>query len=442
MTTTLDTDLATTLQHCRALDAQDPLRALRDLFVVPGGTIYLDGNSLGAMPASVPARVAQVVQQEWGQDLIQSWNKAGWFEAPRRVGDKIGRLIGAAPGTTVATDSTSVNLFKVLSAALRQSAQDAPGRWRIVSERSNFPTDLYIAEALCKDKGWELVLVDDAAGIPAALQDPKAAILMLTHVNYRTGAMHDMAAVTAAAHAAGVLTVWDLAHSAGAVPVDLTGSDADFAVGCGYKYLNGGPGAPAFVWVNPRHADRFWQPLAGWWGHAAPFAFTPDYQPAPGIGRYQCGSQPMISLAALECGVDTVLAAEAHGGMAALRRKSLALTDLFRQLVQARCGRHGLECVTPNEESARGSQVSLVRRTDATDEGHAAYAIVQALIARGVIGDFRAGDGGAHPDILRFGFTPLYLRFEDVWQAVEHLHQVLETGEWREPRFARRHAVT
>ena len=442
MTTTFDTDLATTLQDCHALDAQDPLRALRDLFVVPEGTIYLDGNSLGAMPASVPARVAQVVQQEWGQDLIQSWNKAGWFEAPRRVGDKIGRLIGAAPGTTVATDSTSVNLFKVLSAALRQSAQDAPGRWRIVSERSNFPTDLYIAEALCKDKGWELVLVDDAAGIPAALQDPKAAILMLTHVNYRTGAMHDMAAVTAAAHAAGVLTVWDLAHSAGAVPVDLTGSDADFAVGCGYKYLNGGPGAPAFVWVNPRHADRFWQPLAGWWGHAAPFAFTPDYQPAPGIGRYQCGSQPMISLAALECGVDTVLAAEGHGGMAALRRKSLALTDLFRQLVQARFGRHGLECVTPNEESARGSQVSLVRRTDAADEGHAAYAIVQALIARGVIGDFRAGDGGAHPDILRFGFTPLYLRFEDVWQAVEHLHQVLETGEWREPRFARRHAVT
>lgn len=442
MTTTLDTDRPTSLQDCRALDAQDPLRALRDLFVVPDGTIYLDGNSLGAMPASAPARVAQVVQQEWGQDLIQSWNKAGWFEAPRRVGDKIGRLIGAGPGTTVATDSTSVNLFKVLSAALRQSAQDAPGRWRIVSERSNFPTDLYIAEALCKDKGWELVLVDDAADIPAALQDPKAAILMLTHVNYRTGAMHDMASVTAAAHAAGVLTVWDLAHSAGAVPVDLTGSDADFAVGCGYKYLNGGPGAPAFVWVNPRHADRFWQPLAGWWGHAAPFAFTPDYQPAPGIGRYQCGSQPMISLAALECGVDSVLAAEAHGGMAALRRKSLALTDLFRRLVEERCAGHGLMCVTPSDEPARGSQVSLVRQTEAADEGHAAYAIVQALIARGVIGDFRAGDGAAHPDILRFGFTPLYLRFEDVWQAVEHLHQVLDTGEWREPRFARRHAVT
>ena len=430
------------LQDCRALDAQDPLRHLRDLFVVPEGTIYLDGNSLGAMPASVPARVAQVVQQEWGQDLIQSWNKAGWFEAPRRVGDKIGRLIGAAPGTTVATDSTSVNLFKVLSAALRQSAQDAPGRWRIVSERSNFPTDLYIAEALCKDKGWELVLVDDAAAIPAALQDPKAAILMLTHVNYRTGAMHDMAAVTAAAHAAGVLTVWDLAHSAGAVPLDLTGSDADFAVGCGYKYLNGGPGAPAFVWVNPRHADRFWQPLAGWWGHAAPFAFTPDYQPAPGIGRYQCGSQPMISLAALECGVDTVLAAEAHGGMNALRHKSLALTDLFRRLVEERCAGHGMACVTPADEAARGSQVSLVRHTGAADEGHAAYAIVQALIARGVIGDFRAGDGAAHPDILRFGFTPLYIGFVDVWNAVEHLKQVLETAEWKRPEFNRKHAVT
>src|SRR5690606_32560950 len=240
----------TTLQDCRALDAQDPLRALRDLFDIPAGTIYLDGNSLGAMPRSAPARVAEVVTREWGRDLIRSWNSAGWFEMPRKVGDQIARLIGAAPGTTIATDSTSVNLFKVLSAALRISAQQSPGRWRIVSERSNFPTDLYIAEALCKDKGWELVLVEPHE-ITDALKDEKLAILMLTHVNYRTGAMHDMAAVTRAAHDAGVLVVWDLAHSAGAVPVNLTEADADFAVGCGYKYLNGGPGAPAFVWVNP-----------------------------------------------------------------------------------------------------------------------------------------------------------------------------------------------
>ncbi|MCW5655680.1 kynureninase [Hydrogenophaga sp.] len=429
----------TTLQDCRALDAQDPLRPLRELFHIPEGTLYLDGNSLGAMPRSTPARVAQVVTQEWGQDLIQSWNKHGWFSLPGQVGDKIARLIGAPPGTVVATDSTSVNLFKVLSAALSLSAADHPGRKRIVSERSNFPTDLYIAEALCKERGFELVLVEPE-DIAAALT-PELAVLMLTHVNYRTGAMHDMAAVTAAAHAVGALVVWDLAHSAGAVPVDLGSAGADYAVGCGYKYLNGGPGAPAFVWVHPHHADRFWQPLAGWWGHATPFEFTPDYRPAPGITRYQCGTQPMISLAALECGVDTLLAAEAHGGMAALRRKSLALTDLFICLVQNRCQGHGLGLATPMDHTQRGSQVCLTR-----DEG--AYAIVQALIARGVVGDFRAGDPSTGPgrtgtkDILRFGFTPLYIGFEDVWNAVEHLRQVLESGEWRRPEFNRKHAVT
>ena len=423
----------TTLQDCQALDAQDPLRALRDLFALPAGTIYLDGNSLGVMPRATPARVADVVTREWGTDLIQSWNKAGWFAMPQAVGDKIARLIGAGAGEVVATDSTSINLFKVLSAAIAIAKADAPQRTRIVSERSNFPTDLYIAETLCKQHGLELVLVEPEE-IAAALT-ANVAILMLTHVNYRTGAMHDMAAVTAAAHAEGILTVWDLAHSAGAVPVDLTKAKADFAVGCGYKYLNGGPGAPAFVWVNPLHADRFWQPLAGWWGHAAPFAFTPDYQPAPGITRYQCGTQPMISLAALDCGVDTLLAAEALGGMAALRAKSLALTDLFIRLVEERCAGHGLGLATPREHAQRGSQVCLTRA-----EG--AYAIVQALIARGVVGDFRAGDGGRHQDILRFGFTPLYIGFEDVWQSVEHLRQVLESGEWQRPEFNRKHAVT
>ncbi len=423
----------TTLQDCQALDAQDPLRALREQFVLPEGTIYLDGNSLGVMPRSTPARVADVVTREWGTDLIQSWNKAGWFAMPQAVGDKIARLIGAGAGEVVATDSTSINLFKVLSAAIDMAKADAPQRRRIVSERSNFPTDLYIAEALCKQHGMELVLVEPEE-IAASLT-AEVAVLMLTHVNYRTGAMHHMAAVTAAAHAEGILTVWDLAHSAGAVPVDLRGAKADFAVGCGYKYLNGGPGAPAFVWVNPLHADRFWQPLAGWWGHAAPFAFTPDYQPAPGITRYQCGTQPMISLAALDCGVDTVLAAEALGGMAALRTKSLALTDLFIRLVEERCAGHGLGLATPREHAQRGSQVCLTRQ-----EG--AYAIVQALIARGVVGDFRAGDGGRHLDILRFGFTPLYIGFVDVWNAVEHLRQVLESGEWQRPEFAKKHAVT
>ena len=425
----------TTLQDCRALDAQDPLRALRQQFTLPEGVIYLDGNSLGVLPTTAAARVAEAVTAEWGQGLIRSWNSAGWFELPQRLGNKIAQLIGAAPGEVVATDSTSINLYKVLSAALHIAAQDAPARKIIVSERSNFPTDLYIAEALCRERGYRLQLVEPEE-ITAALT-AEVAVLMLTHVNYRTGAMHDMAAVTAAAHAAGVLTVWDLAHSAGAVPVALNAAKADFSIGCGYKYLNGGPGAPAFVWVNPKHADRFWQPLAGWWSHAAPFEFTPDYRPAAGISRYLCGTQPILSMTALECGLDTVLAAEAMGGMQALRKKSLALTDLFIQLVEERCAGHGLGLATPREHAMRGSQVCLTRT-----EG--AYAIVQALIARGVIGDFRAGDGGAgkHLDILRFGFTPLYIGFEDVWNAVEHLKQVLETAEWKKAEFNQKHAVT
>ena len=422
-----------TLNDCQSLDANDPLRALKLQFNLPEGVIYLDGNSLGVLPASAAARVSAVVNVEWGEGLIRSWNSAGWFEAPRRVGNKIARLIGAGIDEVVATDSTSVNLYKVLSATLNLVRHDAPQRKTIVSERSNFPTDLYIAEALCRERGCSLKLIEPDE-LAAALT-PDVAVLMLTHVNYRTGAMHDMRALTAAAHSAGILTVWDLAHSAGAVPVDLNGSGADFAVGCGYKYLNGGPGAPAFVWVAPRHADRFWQPLAGWWGHAAPFAFTPGYQPAPGIARYLCGTQPIISLAALDCGVDTVLAAEPIGGMSALRAKSLALTDLFIELVEARCAGHGLTLVTPREHAQRGSQVCLAR-------ANGAYAIVQALIARGVIGDFRAGDAGDHPDILRFGFTPLYIGFEDVWNAVEHLKQVLDSGEWQRSEFNRKHVVT
>ena len=425
--------MTTTLQDCRAFDAQDPLRELKHQFVLPEGVIYLDGNSLGVLPKTAAARVAQAVTQEWGQGLIRSWNSAGWFDLPQRLGDKIARLIVAASGEVVATDSTSINLYKVLSAALNIAAADAPERKVLVSERSNFPTDLYIAEALCRERGLHLELVEPV-NITAALT-PDVAVLMLTHVNYRTGAMHDMKAITAAAHAAGALTVWDLAHSAGAVPVDLHAAKADFAVGCGYKYLNGGPGAPAFVWAHPKHADRFWQPLAGWWGHAAPFEFTPDYQPAAGIARYLCGTQPILSMVALECGLDTVLAAEALGGMAALRKKSLALTDLFIELVEERCAGEDLGLATPREPVQRGSQVCLTRQ-----EG--AYAIVQALIARGVIGDFRAGDGNKHLDILRFGFTPLYIGFEDVWHAVEQLRQVLETGEWQRPEFNQKNAVT
>ncbi len=411
-----------------ALDAADPLAPLRDQFELPDGVIYLDGNSLGVLPRTTAARVQQVVCEEWGQGLIRSWNSAGWITLPQRVGDKIARLVGAGAGEVVATDSTSINLFKVVSAALAIARVDKPGRRVILSERQNFPTDLYIAESLAREQGAELVLVDHAEELGERLRDD-VALLMLTHVNYRDGRMHDMAAITRAAHGAGILTVWDLAHSAGAVPVDLHGSDADFAVGCGYKYLNGGPGAPAFVWAHPRHADRFWQPLSGWMGHAAPFEFKPGYRPAPGIARYLCGTPPLLSLAALECGVDTVLAAEPLGGMAALRKKSLALSGAFATLAQDRCGSHGLRRVSPSDDAQRGSQVCLAN----ADLG---YPVIQALIARGVIGDFRA------PDILRFGFTPLYTRYVDVWDAVEHLARVLDLGEWREARFNQRAAVT
>ncbi|RVT49968.1 kynureninase [Rubrivivax albus] len=418
-----------TREDAQALDAADPLAPLRAQFTLPDGVIYLDGNSLGVLPSATPVRVQQVVAEEWGQGLIRSWNSAGWITLAQRVGDKVARLVGAGPGELVAADSTSVNLFKVLSAALSIAKEDAPSRRVILSERSNFPTDLYISESLAAQHGCTLELIDDPDAIAERLNRQDVSVLMLTHVNYRTGRMHDMAALTAAAHAAGALTVWDLAHSAGAVPVDLHGAQADFAVGCGYKYLNGGPGAPAFVWAHPRHADRFWQPLSGWMGHAAPFEFTPDYRPAPGIARYLCGTPAVLAMSALECGVDTVLAAEPMGGMAALRAKSLALTRAFAELVQSRCAGHGLVRVSPDEDAQRGSQVCLAHP-------EIAYPVVQALIARGVIGDFRA------PDILRFGFTPLYTRFVDVWDAVEHLVQVLDRGAWHEARFHQKAAVT
>jgi kynureninase len=412
---------------CERLDAQDPLATLREQFALPPNKIYLDGNSLGVLPRATAQRVADVVRHEWGEHLIESWNTAHWIDLPQRVGNKLARLVGAGPNELVAADSTSVNRFKVLSAALSIAAADNAQRCVILSERDNFPTDLYIAESLARERGRELVLIDAPQAIEPRLAQGDVAVLMLTQVNYRTGHLHDMAALTQAAHDRGALVVWDLAHSAGALPVHLKRDDADFAVGCGYKYLNGGPGAPAFVWVHPRHADRFVQPLAGWMGHAAPFAFTPAYAPAPGIARYLCGTPPVLQMAALECGIDTVLAAEPLGGMEALRSKSLALTEVFMRLVAERCD--GLRAITPHDSQHRGSQVSLTRNDGA-------YAVVQALIARGVIGDFRA------PDVLRFGFTPLYTRFVDVWDAVDHLHAVLETGEWKHPRFNKRAAVT
>jgi kynureninase len=421
-----------------ALDAADGLAPLRNEFALPGGVIYLDGNSLGALPRRTAARVHETIEAEWGRGLIRSWNDAGWIGLGQAIGDAIAALIGTGPGEVSVGDSTSANLFKVLSAAAALQKLQAPGRTTIVSERSNFPTDLYIAESVAASARLQLRLVD--ADDLAGRLDKHSAVLMLTHVNYRSGRMHDMAAMTRIAHAAGALVIWDLAHSAGAVPVDLHGVDADFAVGCGYKYLNGGPGAPAFVWVHPRHTERMdreglRQPLSGWLGHAAPFDFAPSYRPAAGIGRFVCGTPPIVAMRALQCGLEIFSEARAKGGMPALRAKSIALTELFIERVEQRCIGHELELATPRDRAERGSQVSFAHADG--------YPMMQALIERGVIGDFRAGHAeSGEANLLRFGFTPLYTRFVDAWDAAEALADVLASGIWREPRFGRRAAVT
>ncbi|MHA4866712.1 kynureninase [Duganella sp. PWIR1] len=415
----------TTRNDCLERDAQDPLAPLRDEFDLPAGVIYLDGNSLGARPKAALARAQQVIAQEWGNDLIRSWNSAGWFEMPKRLGNLLAPLIGAADGEVVVTDTTSVNLFKALAAALTMQAADPEraGRRLIVTERSNFPTDIYMAQGLTSwlDRGYSLRLIDSPDELPAAIGDD-VAVVMLTHVNYRTGYQYDMQATSALAHAAGALIVWDLAHSAGAVPVALNADGADLAVGCTYKYLNGGPGAPAFIWVPKRHQERFRQPLSGWWGHAAPFAMAPDFKPADGIARALCGTQPIVSLALVECGLDL----HRKSDMAAIRAKSLALTDLFIELVEARCAAHPLGLVTPREHVQRGSHVSFTHPHG--------YAVMQALIARGVIGDYR------EPAIMRFGFTPLYTSYADVWDAVEILRDILDRQDYNVD--AKRDAVT
>lgn len=404
----------TTRADCLALDALDPLAGLRTRFDLPEGVIYLDGNSLGARPRAALARAQDVVAREWGTDLIKSWNTAGWFDMPKRLGDRLAPLVGAGPGEVAVTDTTSLNLFKALAAALRIQSEGATSdRRTIVTERSNFPTDIYMAEGLSRwlERGYRVRLVDSVDEIPASL-DADCAVLMLTHVNYRTGYQHDMAALTRLAHEAGALAVWDLAHSAGAVPVDLHAADADFAVGCTYKYLNGGPGAPAFIWVPQKHQARFDHPLSGWWGHASPFAMAPAFAPVAGIGRALCGTQPIVSLALVECGLEIFEATD----MTAVRAKSLLLTDLFIELVERRCAGHPLGLVTPREHARRGSQVSFTHPHG--------YAVMAALIARGVIGDYR------EPEIMRFGFTPLYTSFTDVWDAVDILKDILDRNDY------------
>ncbi|GAA1075206.1 MULTISPECIES: kynureninase [Kitasatospora] len=406
----------TTREECAALDAADPLAALHGEFALPEGVLYLDGNSLGALPKGTAARVAGMVEREWGEGLIRSWNDAGWFAMPHRLGERLSPMLGAALGQVVVCDSTSVNLFKVLGAAMRLR----PGRSTLLAEHAAFPTDLYITEGVTGlFDGARTVLLPRAADLGEHLGEDTA-VVVLSHVDYRTGELLDMAAITEQVHAAGALMVWDLCHTAGALPIELDACDVDFAVGCGYKYLNGGPGAPAFLYAAQRHQGAAAQPLSGWFGHARPFAFEPSYAPTEGIGRFLTGTPPLLGMAGLDAALDVWEKAD----LAQVRATSLALTDLFLELVEPL----GLESVTPREHALRGSHVSL--------RHPGGYAVMQALIARGVIGDFRA------PDLMRFGFTPLYLSRTDVFDAVRHLAEVLESGEWREERFSRRGAVT
>jgi len=399
------------LGDARKLDRDDPLAAYRKLFALPDGIIYLDGNSLGALPKSVAPRMAAVVAEEWGRDLITSWNVHDWIDLPRRVGNKIAPLIGAEPGTVVAADSTSINIFKLLSVALQQR----PERRVILTEAGNFPTDVYVADGLAALTGHEL-LSGDLTQI-----GQEVAVVLVTEVNYRTGARHDMGELTRRAHDAGALIVWDLCHSAGALPVDLTAAQADFAVGCGYKFLNGGPGAPAFAYVAPQHLHGLRQTLQGWLGHAAPFEFAPEYQPATGIDALRVGTPPILSMSAL----DTALDVFAGVDMAVVKRKSDGLFDLFVSEIETRAPE--LEILTPRNAGRRGSQISL-RHPEA-------YAVVQALIGRGVVGDFR------QPDIIRLGLTPLYLRYQDVHRAAEILGDIIATRAWDKPELKRRAKV-
>jgi kynureninase len=405
------------LSEARSLDANDPLAFARERFRVPDGLIYLDGNSLGALPVATPADVDALIVNQWGEDLIASWNKHGWIDAPLRVAAKLAPIVGAKADELLIADSTSVCLFKLLAAAV----QARPGRRTIVVQEDNFPTDTYVAEGLAEMLGLELRRAA-SAGIEAAIDEDTAAVL-LSHVDYRSGEKLDMRVVNDAARAAGALVVWDLSHSAGAVDLDLNGSGCELAVGCGYKYLNGGPGAPAFLYVAEALQDELAPPLQGWMGHAEPFAFEESYRPTGGIVRFLTGTPSIIALAALSAGIDTF----DQIAMADVQAKSRALLKLFIDEVETRCGDE-VNLFGPRDLASRGSHVCF-----AHPQG---YAIMQALIARGIIGDFRA------PDLMRFGFTPLYTPFEDAWSAADALADILETREWDQPRFLEKRKVT
>ena len=402
------------------LDDIDPLGGLREQFILPAGVIYLDGNSLGPVTVAARERVAGVVSGEWATDLVNSWNVHDWIGLPALVGDKIADLIGAGPGEVVVADSTSVNVFKLLSAALKLR----PNRRIILTTIGNFPTDVYIAQGLVDLLGGRYELVRVPPEELAGAVNEETAVVMATHVDFVSGRIFDMDEITASAHRAGALMLWDLSHSAGALPVDLNRAGADLAVGCGYKYLNGGPGAPSFLFVAERHLSDVAPALSGWLGHDDPFEFADDYRPAAGVGRFVVGTPPVLSLVAL----DAALSVIGDVDIVVLRRKSLALTGMFIDLVERRLEGAGFVVASPRDPTFRGSQVTLRH-----PEG---FAIMQALIARNVIGDFRA------PDAMRFGFAPLYVRYVDVWDAVTALEEVMTSGEWRSPRHHERRRVT
>ena len=423
MTLNITSDI--TKLGCAQHDADDPLRHARARFDLPDGVVYLDGNSLGALPVTTATQLETCLREQWGRDLIRSWNTHQWVNFPRRIGDKIAHLLGAAPGEIVATDSTSVNIFKLLAGALSlPDIRENPKRRVILSETGNFPTDIYMAQGLNEllKHHYELKLVP-ADQLADALDDT-IAVALITQVDYCTGHLHDMAAMNSKAQQAGTHIVWDLSHSAGAVPVALAASGTEMAVGCGYKYLNGGPGAPAYLYVTRALQKNFATPLAGWFGHQAPFAFTPTYVAAPGIERFLCGTPSVLAMQALDCGLDTFANIE----MSAIRKKSLALSDLFWLLMDQHCAADGFTCIAPREHALRASHLSFAH-------DHA-YEIMQAIIDRGVIGDFR------QPNLLRFGFTPLYTRYIDVWDAVITIRDVMQTGAWQAEKYRHRNAVT
>ena len=406
---------------CLLMDQQDDLTSFREKFFLPQGVIYLDGNSLGVLLRETKQRVADTLLQEWGRGLIRSWNSAGWIDLPQRLGNKLAPLIGAQKGEVIIADSTSVNLFKVLIAALRLKKD----RRVVLSEEENFPTDLYISEgALQLMRNFERRFIPARGENWGAFLDDSVAVVMLTHVNFKTGRMHDMKHITRLAHEKGALIIWDLSHSAGAIPLDLNECAVDFAVGCTYKYLNGGPGAPAFLYVKESLQQKARQPLTGWMGHANPFDFSREYQAAVDISQFLCGTPAILSMAAIEPSLDLF----AQVDMQKIRGKSQQLSELFIELMSQECGEFGFELVSPIDANQRGSQVSYVHPE--------AFSIMQSLIAHQVIGDFRT------PDILRFGMTPLYLRFVDIWDAIACLKTIMENEEWDQPQFKIRGIVT